>query len=83
MRTLIVLAIGVVIALAFVFATSHLGKTKIAGAILFLAVWLVFCAFDYSQGLKAGYAAVDELGIHLILFMIPAFAAWAAARFLP
>jgi hypothetical protein len=82
-RTVIVLAIGLVIALAFVFAASHLGKTKVAGAILFIAVWLIFCAFDYSQGLKAGYAAVDELGIHLILLIIPAFGAWAAARFLP
>ena len=83
MRTLIVLAIGLVMALAFVFAASHLGKTKVAGAILFIGVWLIFCAFDYSQGLKAGYAAVDELGIHLILLIIPAFGAWAAARFLP
>jgi hypothetical protein len=82
-RTLIVLAVGLVIALAFVFAAGHLGKTKVAGAILFIGVWLIFCAFDYSQGLKAGYAAVDELGIHLILLVIPAFGAWAAARFLP
>jgi len=83
MRTLVVTAIGLILAGAFVFAASHLGKSKATGAIVFNVAWFLFCAVDYSNGVKAGYAEVDELGIHLLLFTVPAVGAWAAARFLP
>lgn len=82
MRTLIVVVIGVVLSFTFVFGASHLGKSKVAGAILFVGLWLVFCCFDYSRGVKAGYSAIDELGIHIILFVLPTISAWVAARFL-
>jgi hypothetical protein len=82
MRTLIVVGVGVALALGAVFAFSHLGKGKVTGALVFLAVWLIFCCVDYTNGVKAGYAAVDELGIHIVLFAVPALGAWFAARFL-
>jgi hypothetical protein len=82
-RTLVVVAIGLVLSGAFVFATGYLGKGKITGAIVFIMVWLIFCSVDYSNGIKAGYAAIDELGIHILLFVLPAIGAWVAARFLP
>ena len=74
---------GLVLSGAFVFAFNHLGKSKTTGAIVFIAVWLIFCAVDYSNGVKAGYAAIDELGIHILLFVVPAIGAWVMARFLP
>ena len=83
MRTIIVIAIGLSLSFAVVFATSHVGKGKINGAILFIGLWLIFCAVDYSYGVKAGYSAVDELGIHILLFAFPAVGAWLAVRFLP
>jgi hypothetical protein len=83
MRTVIAVTVGLVLAFGFVFASNLLGKNKVAGAILFLALWLVFCAVDYSNGVKAGYSAVDELGIHIFVFALPAIGAWLAARFLP
>jgi hypothetical protein len=81
MRTLVVVAIGLVLSFVFVFAASHLGRGRITGAIAFILLWFVFCCFDFSNGVKAGYSASDELGIHILLFMLPALGAWLAARF--
>ena len=39
--------------------------------------------FDYSNGVKGGYPAIDELGIHILIFVVPATGAWVMARFLP
>jgi cell shape-determining protein MreD len=83
MRTVIAITIGLVLAFGFVFASNLLGKSKITGAILFLCLWLIFCGVDYSNGVKAGYSAVDELGIHILVFALPAIGAWLTARFLP
>jgi hypothetical protein len=82
-RTLIVVAVGLLLSAGFVFASSHLGKNKITGALLFIALWFIFCAIDYFNGVKAGYSTTDELGIHILLFTLPALGAWLAARFLP
>jgi hypothetical protein len=82
-RTLVVIAIGLVLSGAFVFASGYSGKGKVTGAIGFIVVWFIFCAADYSNGVKAGYAAIDELGIHILLFVVPTIGAWTAARFLP
>jgi hypothetical protein len=75
--------VGLILAFGFVFAGTLLGKSKVTGAIIFLGLWLIFCAVDYSNGVKAGYSAVDELGIHILVFAVPAIGAWLAARFLP
>ncbi len=48
MRTLIVAGIGLVLAFGFVYAGKAMGKGTVAGAIAFLAVWLIFCAIDFS-----------------------------------
>ena len=82
MRTLIAVAVGLVLSFGFVFASNSLGKGKFAGAILFTGLWLVFCVVDYLNGVKAGYSAIDELGIHLLVFTLPAFGSWLAARLL-
>jgi hypothetical protein len=82
MRTLIAIVVGLALSFGFVFAATHLGKGKAFGAILFVMLWLIFCGVDFANGVKAGYSAVDELGIHLIVFIVPAFGAWLSARFL-
>ncbi|MBV8071339.1 MAG: hypothetical protein JO270_15630 [Acidobacteriaceae bacterium] len=81
-RTLVAIICGLIGAFAFVFVSRSLGKGIIPGALIFIVGWLIFCGIDYFHGVKAGYSALDELGIHLVLFMIPAFAAWLAARLL-
>jgi hypothetical protein len=82
-RTLVVTAIGLVLAGAFVVSNRYLGKSRMTGAIVFITVWFIFCAVDYSNGVKAGFGALEELGIHVILFMVPTIGAWVAARYLP
>lgn len=82
MRTLLVLAVGFVLSLVFVFAAGALGKGKTSGAYLFIALWLGFCVVDFFMGVRAGYAPLDELGIHAVLFTIPALSAYLIARFL-
>ncbi len=82
MRTVIAIAIGVVLSLAFVLGAKHLGRAKTLGEYLFLAGWLIFCVVDYSNGVKAGYAASEELRIHALVFLVPAITAWLAARYL-
>ena len=61
MRTVIVVAIGLFLSFGFVFAASHLGRRKVTGAIAFILLWFFFCCFDFSNGVKAGYSASDEL----------------------
>ncbi|MGA2696108.1 MAG: hypothetical protein ABSE92_08600 [Terriglobales bacterium] len=82
MRTVIVILIGVILSFAFVFGAGHLGRAKITGACLFLPVWLIFSIVDYFNGVKAGYAATDELRIHVLVWIVPAIAAWLFARYL-
>jgi hypothetical protein len=82
-RTAIVILIGLFLSIATVFAANYAGKEKITGAVAFIALWFVFCAFDYANGVKAGYSAVEELGIHILLFTVPAISSWLAARFWP
>ena len=82
MRTLIVIAIGLALSLAFVFAAGTLDKSKTTGAYFFIALWLGFCVIDFFLGVRAGYAPREELGIHAVLFTIPALSAYLMARFL-
>ncbi|MEZ5398480.1 MAG: hypothetical protein R2729_02360 [Bryobacteraceae bacterium] len=82
MRTLIVIAIGVAAAFGFAYAAHALRRGSATGALVFICCWFVFCGFDLATGVRAGYALVDELGIHLAVFIAPAAAAWAATRWL-
>ena len=82
MRTLIVLAIGIVAAFGFVYVSKAIGRGSVSGALDFICVWLIYTAIDYGRGVKAGYSPLEELGIHLLIFTIPAFAAWLAARWI-
>ena len=83
MRTLVTVSIGLAFSVLFVFLSGAFGKGKLLGVALFLVGWLVFCVVDFLMGVKAGYSPVDELGIHILLFTLPAIGTWLAARFLP
>ena len=82
MRTLVVMICGLAGAFAFVFVSKTLKMRTSSGALAFIFAWLIFCGIDTFNGVKEGYSALDELGIHLLLFTVPAFAAWLAARLL-
>jgi hypothetical protein len=85
MRTLIVIVIGLVLARAVIFGVNLVNKGRSAPAIngsyWFIGLWLAFCLVDFYIGVfKAGYSAKDELVIHLVVFGIPALAAWFLPR---
>jgi len=85
MRTLIVVAIGLVLAVAFVVIANLINKSKgemfFNGFYVFAVLWFIFCAVDYYYGVfRAGYGAMEELGIHLVIFLVPVAIAFFVSR---
>lgn len=78
MRTLILLAIGLAI-LAFMLWISTPARKRLA-AWIFTGVWLLFTLFNLRTGLSHGYSLQEELPIHVLLFAVPAVAAWWFSR---
>jgi hypothetical protein len=81
-RTLIVLLIGLALSVGMVYAGKALGRGTVNGALLFIGLWMIFTVIDYYAGVNSGYSALEELGIHLVVFIVPAVGAWLAARWL-
>jgi len=84
MRTLLMVAIGVVLALvfdAFIAAMHKRGTHRDAGgAEAFIWIWLAIASVDFWVGVDAGNAVSLELGVHLLVFAVPAALAWYLAR---
>lgn len=74
MRTLVLILIGLAV-LAAMTGLSRPARRPLA-ALVFIGLWLVACAINLAVGLSHGYALGEELGIHLVLFGVPAAAAW-------
>jgi hypothetical protein len=60
MRTLIILVIGAILSVGFVYAANAFVRNKSAGVILFLVISLIVCAIDFASGVKAGYSAAER-----------------------
>ncbi len=69
------------LAAAFAYAARAMHRSPGVGAFVFIVCWFVFSGVDLVAGVRAGYSLVEELGIHLLLFIVPAAGAWLAARF--
>jgi hypothetical protein len=84
MRTLLMTVIGIAFAVAFdvVVAMLHQrGKTRAAdGAQLFIWIWLAITIVDFWVGVEEGHAVSLELGVHALIFIVPAAAAWYLSR---
>lgn len=84
MRTLLMTATGVVLALAFDLIVAALRKRDMArtadGAGLFIAIWFGVAIVDFWFGVEAGNAVSLELGVHLVIFAVPAALAWYLSR---
>lgn len=77
MHTLVATAIGLISLGLFV----GLAKNKAACAGRFIPVWLVLCLLHLGYGVgKAGYPFLTELGVHVIVFGVPAGVAWYLTR---
>ena len=78
MRTLILLAIGLAV-MGLTLWRAKPRHRRIA-AWLFMAVWLLFTLYNLRTGLAHGYSLQEELPLHLVLFGVPALAAWWCSR---
>jgi hypothetical protein len=84
MRTLLMLAVGVALAVAFDALAAVLTKRGAARALdggrLFIWIWLGVMVADFYGGVAAGNTVLLELGVHALLFAVPAGAAWLLWR---
>jgi hypothetical protein len=75
MHTVIVIGIGLVTLVAFVFAGYELSGSSamVTAALRFLPVWMIGAAINLWIGVsKAGYPARDELPVFGLVFAVPA-----------
>ena len=79
MRSVVIIAAGLVIGALFLFAGRLLGRgpeTLALGAKLFIGLWFIAAAVNLWIGVaKAGYSLMEELPIFLVIFGVPAAAA--------
>jgi hypothetical protein len=84
MRTLLMTATGVVLALVFDLVVAALRKRGIGrstdGGRLFICIWLAVAIVDFWFGVEAGNTVSLELGVHLLIFAVPAALAWYLSR---
>ena len=74
MRTVIFIAVGVILAALLMRLTPASHRLLTAG--LFTVGWLAVSLWNLQTGLSHGYTLAEELPIHLALFGIPAALAW-------
>jgi hypothetical protein len=84
MRTLLMTVIGLALAVAFDVVLEMLrrrGKSRGAdGAQLFIWIWLAITIVDFWVGVEEGHGVLLELGVHAVIFIVPAGAAWYLSR---
>jgi hypothetical protein len=84
MRTLLMTVIGVAFAVAFDVVVTMLhrrGKSRAAdGAQIFIWIWLAITIVDFWVGVEEGHGVLLELGVHALIFVVPAAAAWYLSR---
>ena len=84
MRTLLMVAIGAVLVFLFDGIVARLHKRGVSrsagGAELFLWIWIAVVSVDFWIGVEAGNGVMLELGVHLLMFALPAALAWYLAR---
>lgn len=78
MRTLILIMVGLLL-LATTLKVAKPEKRR-AVAWVFGGVWLLATLANLALGLSHGYTLQEELPIHLVLFGVPAVAAWWFSR---
>ena len=80
MHTVMVVGGGLAALLVFVLIGALMGKPVRAGARVFILPWLVAALVNLYLGTTHGYSVVQELPFFLIVFGVPALAAWALMR---
>ena len=80
MRTLIAILIGVVVLLVVLVAAAEINRRRqeetLDGPRIFIWIWLAACIVDFWVGAFTGHRVSVELGLHLIMVIVPAALAW-------
>jgi hypothetical protein len=83
MHMLMMTVIGLALLAAFVFGAHALNRagTRINGPLVFIGFWLAVSAVSFLIGVfVAGYSVLTELGVHAVIFGVPAGLAWFLSR---
>lgn len=85
MHTLTLTVLGFVLLFVFVFIANSIkrrkGKPAAGGARLFIWFWLVVSLIDFYVGVfVANHPVMMEVGVHIIIFGLPAGLAWYLSR---
>jgi hypothetical protein len=80
MHTLMLVAGGLVALAVFALVSILLGRGSAAGARWFILPWLVAALYNLYLGTLRGYSVVQEIPFFLIVFGVPALAAFAVMR---
>ncbi|MEQ9641138.1 MAG: hypothetical protein RIM84_14035 [Alphaproteobacteria bacterium] len=81
MHTATLVIVGLVLLAVFVLGAKMMSRSRpdrpLDGAWLFIWAWLVICLVNMAIGVWiAGYSWIAEIGVLVIVFGIPAAAAW-------
>ena len=72
MRTLIIIATGILVGLLTMWVMRKARKSPRAAFLLFAILWFAFCAYNMWVGVSsAGYAVTEELPFLAINFLVP------------
>jgi hypothetical protein len=84
MHTVMVIGVGLVSLAVFLLAGRAFGGGSPAAAARavpwFIPVWLIATAFNFYVGTRHGHSAAEELPIALVVFGVPAAAAFLFRR---
>lgn len=80
MHLLIAIVAGLVALALFYFGARMFGRSGADGAFVFIWVWLAASLLNGAVGvLRAGIPVINEIGAFILIFGIPAAAAWFLA----
>jgi hypothetical protein len=81
MRTLIIVAIGILIGLLTLWVARKARQSPRTAFLLFAIAWFAFCAYNMWVGVNsAGYAVTEELPFLAINFLVPVGAVFALRK---
>ena len=84
MRTLIIIAIGILVGLLTMWVMRKARKSPRAAFLLFAILWFAFCAYNLWVGVSsAGYAVTEELPFLAINFLVPVAVVFALRKRVP
>ncbi len=80
MHTITMVGAGIVALAVFAIGAAVSGRTVPTGARWFLLPWLGISLINLYVGTMRGYSFTTEFGFFVIVFGLPALAAWAVIR---